>query len=46
MAAAVAGVLARSVIRIKDPVAVEKSYPSFFEEYIHLGGSIHGINLG
>ncbi len=46
MAAAVAGAQARSVIRIQDPVAVEKSYPSFFEDYIHLGGSVHGINLG
>lgn len=46
MAAAVAAVCASDTVWIKDPVAVEKSYPSFFEDYLKLGGNIHGINVG
>ncbi|MBO4495071.1 MAG: 3-phosphoshikimate 1-carboxyvinyltransferase [Clostridiales bacterium] len=46
MAAAVAATVAKDTIWIKDPVAVEKSYPTFFEEYLDLGGTIHGINVG
>jgi len=46
MAAAVAAVCASDTVWIKDPVAVEKSYPSFFEDYLNLGGNIHGINVG
>ncbi|MBR2751634.1 MAG: 3-phosphoshikimate 1-carboxyvinyltransferase [Clostridiales bacterium] len=46
MASAVAATVAKDTIWIKDPVAVEKSYPTFFEEYLDLGGNIHGINVG
>lgn len=46
MAAAVAATCASDTVWIKDPVAVEKSYPSFFEDYINLGGTINGINVG
>jgi len=46
MAAAVAATVAKDTIWIKDPVAVEKSYPTFFKEYLDLGGTIHGINVG
>ncbi len=46
MASAIAATVAKETIWIKDPVAVEKSYPTFFEEYLDLGGSIHGINVG
>lgn len=46
MAAAVAATAASDTVWIKDPVAVEKSYPSFFEDYINLGGTINGINVG
>lgn len=46
MAAAVAAIASSDTVWIKDPVAVEKSYPSFFEDYINLGGTINGINVG
>ena len=46
MASAVAATAAEDTVRIKDPIAVEKSYPAFFEDYLNLGGSIYGINVG
>lgn len=46
MAAAIAATCASDTVWIKDPVAVEKSYPSFFEDYVHVGGTINGINVG
>ena len=46
MAAAVAAIAADGPVWIRHPVAVEKSYPSFFEDYLNLGGKIHGINVG
>ncbi len=46
MASAVAAIAAEDTVRIKDPIAVEKSYPAFFEDYLNLGGSIYGINVG
>lgn len=46
MAAAVAATCASDMVWIKDPVAVEKSYPSFFEDYVNLGGTVNGINVG
>ncbi|MBR5974948.1 MAG: 3-phosphoshikimate 1-carboxyvinyltransferase [Clostridiales bacterium] len=46
MAAAIAATRAEDTVWIKDPVAVEKSYPAFFEDYINLGGKIDGINVG
>lgn len=46
MAASVAATVAKDTVWIKDPGAVEKSYPAFFEDYMDLGGSIYGINVG
>ena len=46
MAAAIAATRAEDTVWIKDPVAVEKSYPAFFEDYMNLGGKIDGINVG
>ncbi|MBO4688584.1 MAG: 3-phosphoshikimate 1-carboxyvinyltransferase [Clostridiales bacterium] len=46
MAAAIAATRAEDMVWIKDPVAVEKSYPAFFEDYMNLGGKIDGINVG
>ncbi|MBO4473930.1 MAG: 3-phosphoshikimate 1-carboxyvinyltransferase [Clostridiales bacterium] len=46
MSAAIAATRAEDTVWIKDPVAVEKSYPAFFEDYINLGGKIDGINVG
>lgn len=46
MAASVAAVAADGPIWIQEPKAVEKSYPSFFEDYLDVGGSIYGINVG
>ena len=46
MASAVAAIAAEDTVWIKDPVAVEKSYPAFFEDYLNLGGSVYGINVG
>ena len=38
MAAATAGVFCRNGVIIKDAEAIEKSYPTFFDEYRRLGG--------
>lgn len=38
MAAATAGVFCKGDVIIKDAQAIEKSYPSFFDEYRRLGG--------
>ena len=46
MASAIAAIGAKEKISIQDPVAVEKSYPGFFEDYLNLGGRIYGINVG
>ena len=46
MAAAIAATQAEDTVWIKDPAAVEKSYPAFFEDYYDLGGKIDGINVG
>ena len=46
MAAAVAATKAEGPVWIVDPASVEKSYPAFFEDYLNLGGSIYGINVG
>ena len=46
MAAAIAAISADGPVWIKDPGAVEKSYPSFFADYLNLGGKIYGINVG
>ncbi|MBR5057188.1 MAG: 3-phosphoshikimate 1-carboxyvinyltransferase, partial [Clostridiales bacterium] len=46
MAAAIAAIAADGPVWIKDPGAVEKSYPSFFADYLNLGGKIYGVNVG
>lgn len=46
MAASVAALCAREPIYISAPGAVEKSYPGFFEDFVNLGGSVYGINVG
>lgn len=42
MAMAIAATRAEGPIGIRKPSAVMKSYPKFFEDYIQLGGEIHG----
>ena len=46
MAASIAATRAKDTVWIKYPMAVEKSYPGFFEDYLNLGGRINGINVG
>lgn len=46
MAASIAATRAKDTVWIKYPMAVEKSYPDFFEDYLNLGGRINGINVG
>ncbi len=43
MAAAIASVIATDDIIIKDALAVEKSYPAFFEDFKKLGGQIEWL---
>ena len=46
MASAIAATAAEETVWIKDPIAVEKSYPAFFTDYMNLGGRINGIDVG
>ena len=46
MAAAMAALAAQGEVTIRDAQAINKSYPSFFDEYNRLGGHVHGIHLG
>jgi 3-phosphoshikimate 1-carboxyvinyltransferase len=46
MAAAVAALATRNGVAIKDPRCVSKSYPSFFTEFIRIGGHCHELDLG
>lgn len=43
MTAAIASLLTEDPITILNAEAVSKSYPGFFEDFIHLGGSCHVI---
>ncbi len=45
MALAVAGLRSRDGVAIRGWRAVEKSYPSFFDEFRRLGGEVHGIDV-
>jgi len=45
MCAAVAASRATEPVTILGAECVEKSYPAFFEDYINLGGDVHGIHL-
>ena len=46
MAAAVAAAFADRPVRIAGAQAVEKSYPGFFRDFIHLGGNAHVERIG
>lgn len=41
MAAAVAGILSKGEISIKDSGCISKSYPDFFEDFKRIGGKVH-----
>lgn len=43
MAGAIAAILCKKPIIIKDPFAITKSYPDFYEDYKSLGGQLHVI---
>lgn len=45
MAAAIAAVISKGPVEIREPRAVEKSYPAFYEDLTELGGIVHGIEL-
>lgn len=45
MAAAIAAVISEGAVEIRQPWAVEKSYPAFYEDLTELGGIVHGIEL-
>lgn len=44
MALAIAATRAKEAVIIEEPLAIEKSYPKFFEDYISLGGNIVEFN--
>lgn len=46
MCAAVASLRCDAPVDIEDPHCVEKSYPRFFDDFMSLGGVVHGIDLG
>ena len=46
MAMAIAALRADGPVEISDAQSIEKSYPSFFEEYQRLGGKINVIHMG
>ncbi|MBR4319500.1 MAG: 3-phosphoshikimate 1-carboxyvinyltransferase, partial [Oscillospiraceae bacterium] len=45
MCAAIAASRASEPVTIQGAECVEKSYPTFFQDYQNLGGIIHGIHL-
>lgn len=46
MAASIAALGAKQPTVITDGESINKSYPSFFEDYNRLGGNANGINMG
>lgn len=46
MCAAIASLRCEQPVSIEDPTCVKKSYPRFYEEFMSLGGVVHGIQLG
>ena len=46
MASAVAALATRNGVAIRDYRCVSKSYPSFFTEFIRIGGHCHELDLG
>ncbi|MDP4121187.1 MAG: 3-phosphoshikimate 1-carboxyvinyltransferase [Bacillota bacterium] len=46
MAMAIAATKCDGSVIISDRESINKSYPTFFEDYIMLGGKINGLNLG
>lgn len=44
MAATIASCLCRGEIHLKNPIAVTKSYPDFYNDFIALGGELEYIN--
>ncbi len=46
MALSIAAAFAEGVTEIDDAQSIEKSYPTFFEDYKNLGGNVNVINVG
>lgn len=46
MSACVAAMRAKEAVNITDPLAINKSYPTFYEAYNSLGGNSNVINVG
>lgn len=46
MSMAIASLRCDEPVVIQNPMCVKKSYPRFYEEFISLGGIVHGIQLG
>lgn len=46
MAAAIAALRTAEGVTLGGAEAVNKSYPNFFDEFIRLGGCVHGLDLG
>ena len=46
MAFAIAALNADGCVTISDAQSIQKSYPTFFEDYNQLGGNAHVVNLG
>ncbi len=46
MSAAIASLCCKEPVLIENPTCVNKSYPTFYDEFSHLGGNVHVIQLG
>lgn len=46
MSMAVASLVCKEPVVIRDPLCVSKSYPHFYKDYEALGGDVHVIDLG
>ena len=46
MALSIAAIMANGDIRITNAQSINKSYPTFFEDYNKLGGNSHVIDMG
>lgn len=46
MSMAVASLVCKEPVIIRDPMCVTKSYPDFYEDFKALGGSVHVVDLG
>ena len=46
MSMAVASLVCKEPVIIRDPMCVTKSYPDFYEDFKALGGNVHVVDLG